>query len=252
MTSSRDRFLDTVRAAVRSGAGADAASNDEVSAISAVSDVDERAADVLEYAARDRHGLLLQLRESAERAGAVVSIAGSVEEAAEYIVSVTRNVEARSVVRSGHEVLDRMGIDDALASAGVEVSVSAAPEHDDRQSRPAELREHAARADIGITGVDYAIAETGSCVIVPRPGVSRAVSLLPPVHVAVVEAGQVLPSLDELFLLRRSDFLNGTMGSYMNIITGPSRSADIEYTIVKGVHGPGEVHLVLLDEGPEA
>ena len=84
----------------------------------------------------------------------------------------------------------------------------------------------------------------------PGPGVSRAVSLLPPVHVAIVEAGRVLPSLDELFTLRRSDFLNGTMGSYMNIITGPSRSADIEYTIVKGVHGPGEVHLVLLDEGP--
>ena len=251
MASPRDQFLDTVRSALWSGAGEDASPGARVSAISAASDVDARAAAVLEQAATDSRGLLPQLKDSAERAGAVVSMVRSLEEATEYVISVTRNIEARSVVRSGHDVLDRLGIDDALAAAGVEVTESSAPEHGDRQSRRAELRERAARADIGITGVDYAIAETGSCVIVPRPGVSRAVSLLPPVHVAVVETGRVLPSLDELFTLRRSDFLNGRMGSYMNIITGPSRSADIEYTIVKGVHGPGEVHLVLLDEGLE-
>ena len=251
MTSPRDKFLDTVRAAVRSGAGADAASSSEASAISAASDVDGRAADVLQQTAVDRCDLLLQLRESAERAGAIVSVVHSPEEAAEYIVSVTRNIEARSVVRSGHDVIDRLGIDAVLTEAGVEVTESSTPDQGDRLSKRDEIRERAAGADIGITGVDYAIAETGSCVIIPRTGVSRAVSLLPPVHVAVVEAGQVLPSLDELFLLRRSDFLNGTMGSYMNIITGPSRSADIEYTIVKGVHGPGEVHLILLDERPE-
>ena len=244
--------MDTVRSALRSGAGADVDSDSRASAISASpSDVDERAEDVLRRAARDQHGLLLQLKGSAERAGAVVSMARSIGEATEYVVSIVRNIEARSVVRSGHEVLDRLDIDGALAAAGVEVTVSAAPCDGDRQSGREGLRERAARADIGITGVDYAIAETGSCVIVPRQGVSRAVSLLPPVHVAVVEAGCVLPSLDELFVLRRSDFLHGKMGSYMNIITGPSRSADIEYTIVKGVHGPGEVHLVLLDEGQE-
>ena len=94
--------------------------------------------------------------------------------------------------------------------------------------------------------MDYAIAETASCVLLARKGVSRVVSLLPPVHIAVVESGQVLPSLDELFTLRRQDFMRGDLGSYMNLISGPSRSADIEYKIVTGVHGPGEVHMVLL------
>ena len=244
--------MDTVRSALRSGAGADVDSSGEASAISAApSDVHERAEAVLRQTARDKHDLLLQLRASAERAGAVVLVARSIEEATESVVSIVRNIEARSVVRSGHDVLDRLGIDAALAAAGVEVTESAAPRGGGAKSGREELRYLAARADVGITGVDYAIAETGSCVIVPRPGVSRAVSLLPPVHVAVVEAGRVLPSLDELFVLRRNDFLHGKMGSYMNIITGPSRSADIEYTIVKGVHGPGEVHLVLLDEGTE-
>ena len=109
-----------------------------------------------------------------------------------------------------------------------------------------ELRAMAERADIGITGVDYAIAETGTCVLIPSAGVSRLVSLLPPVHIAIVTRGQVLPSLDELFTLRRRNFLDGKLGSYMNLITGPSRSADIEYTLVTGVHGPGEVHMVLV------
>ena len=101
-------------------------------------------------------------------------------------------------------------------------------------------------AGMGLTGVDYAIAETGSAVIVARQGASRLVSLLPPVHVAIVEHGQALPSLDELFALLRERFGAGDVESYMNIITGPSRSADIEYQLVTGVHGPGEVHMVIV------
>ena len=168
------------------------------------------------------------------------------QEAGECIQTVARDLEARSVVRSIHDILDRTDVDAVLSADGVQVVLMAQEGDSDKESQRQSLRERAAGADIGITGVDYAIAETGSCVIVPRAGVSRLVSLLPPVHIAVVEAGQVLPSLDDLFLLRRRDFLQGELGSYMSIISGPSRSADIEYTIVKGVHGPGEVHLVLL------
>ena len=84
------------------------------------------------------------------------------------------------------------------------------------------------------------------CVIIPQTGVSRLASLLPPVHIALVRRGQTLPSLDELFTLRRADFAADALGSYMNLITGPSRTADIEYQIITGVHGPGEVHMVLI------
>ena len=75
---------------------------------------------------------------------------------------------------------------------------------------------------------------------------SRLVSLLPLVHIAIVRKGQVLPSLDELFVLRRRELLAHEGPSYMNIISGPSRSADIEQTIVREIHGPGNVHTVLL------
>ena len=111
-----------------------------------------------------------------------------------------------------------------------------------------QLRDVITDSDLGITGVDYAVAETGSVVVLPRAGLSRLVSVVPPVHVAIVRPQEILESLDDLFLLRAHEFhqRGGDMGSYLNFITGPSRTADIEQTLVVGVHGPKEVHLVLL------
>ena len=70
---------------------------------------------------------------------------------------------------------------------------------------------------------------------------------------AIVERHQVYETLDDLFALRRLAFQEGRgdIGSYMSFISGPSRTADIEQTLVVGVHGPKEVHLVLLDSAKE-
>ena len=87
-------------------------------------------------------------------------------------------------------------------------------------------------------------------VVLPRQGLSRLVSVVPPVHVAIVRPSNVVGTLDDLFTLRRLEYVRngGEMGSYLNFITGPSRTADIEQTIVVGVHGPREVHMVLLNK----
>ena len=192
--------------------------------------------------------LLAELEVSAAQAGWQVHRAASTVEASEYVATLAAGLEARSVVCTTHSVLDRLGLAALLAESGRELHTIAmngtGAEPPDAQR--AEHRERAIAADMGVTGVDYAIAETGSCAIVARKGVSRLASLLPPVHVAVVERGQVLPSLDELFALRRHSHAQGDAGSYMNIISGPSRSGDIEQTLVTGVHGPREVHMVLL------
>ena len=182
-------------------------------------------------------------------AGWNVARASDARAAGEYILKLAQDIEARSAVYSLDPIVRTAIAEADFDTAGIETVPVALDRDDpdsDEETDRARLRSVMEAADIGVTGVDYAIAETGTCVIIPRRGVSRLVSLLPPVHVAIVERGQVLPSLDELFTLRRDDFINGDFGSYMNLITGPSRTADIEYTIVTGVHGPGEVHMVLV------
>jgi L-lactate dehydrogenase complex protein LldG len=108
-----------------------------------------------------------------------------------------------------------------------------------------ELRAACAGADIGITSVDYALAATGSFVMISSPQEARLVSLLPPAHIAIIPRSRLLANLDELLsiLPRPAD-----QTSSMVLITGPSRTADIEQVLVRGVHGPGEVYAVIVDE----
>ena len=211
--------------------------------------VESRARRVADHIAARADELMDLVEHTAAEAAWNVFRAQSALDAANYIRRVAQDVEARTMLRSTHSALDALNIEAAMHGTGISLQVMALGDEEQegaKEGTRGELRQKAVAADIGITGVDYVIAETGSAVLLPRKGVSRVISLLPPVHIAVVESGQVLPSLDELFTLRRQAFLNGNLGSYMNLISGPSRSADIEYQLVTGVHGPGEVHMVLL------
>ena len=211
--------------------------------------VQVRAQSVADDVAARADELMGLMERSAAEAAWNVYRTKSPGDAARYIRQVAQDIEARTMLRSTHSVLEAIDIESAMHGTGISLEVMALGDDDQgdaRETRRTDFRQKVIAADIGITGVDYAIAETGSAVLLPRKGVSRVVSLVPPVHIAVVESGQVLPSLDELFTLRRQDFLDGDIGSYLNLISGPSRSADIEYQLVTGVHGPGEVHMILL------
>jgi L-lactate dehydrogenase complex protein LldG len=115
----------------------------------------------------------------------------------------------------------------------------------------ARLRAAAAAADLGVTGVDLAIAETGSLVLVSGPGRPRSTSLLPPVHVALLERAALVESLEQAGLALEAWHAGAAPapGGAINVITGPSRTADIELTLTRGVHGPREVHVVFVAEG---
>lgn len=106
-----------------------------------------------------------------------------------------------------------------------------------------ELRELCATSALGITCADYALADTGTLVMISSREEARLVSLLPPAHVAIVPRERVLTGLDEL-LTRLPHPAEQT--SSMVLITGPSRTADIEQILVRGVHGPGEIHVVVV------
>ena len=97
----------------------------------------------------------------------------------------------------------------------------------------------------GVSRALYGLADTGSVVLASSPDEPRARSLLPAVHVSLLDEDRILPGLAELF-----DALGGELPSALAIVTGPSRSADIEQKLVVGVHGPGEVHVVLQPSAP--
>lgn len=175
--------------------------------------------------------------------------AETVEDVGDLIARICRDIGAESALRSGHEVLDEAGIGPALDRVGVELSDMTLQDEmtdDVRVEQRTAHRQEVFKTDVGITGGDYVIAETGTLVIHPKKGVSRLTSLAPPVHIAVMRRGQVLPSLDELFLLEHVDIHSGDRHTAMNLISGPSRTGDIEATIVHGIHGPVETHIVLV------
>ncbi len=243
--SERGEFLSTVRGALGCfGVGAP----EKVPSATALSDdtiaVELRAQNILEDAKGRADELIDALAVSAAAAEWKVARVSSLVDAKQYVVDLVGSLEARSVVRSAQEVVEKLVLESVLPPLGVALTTMALDGPDDEQR--ANLRERAISADLGVTGVDYAIVETGSCVLLASEEVSRLVALTPPVHLAIVQRGQVLPSLDELFTLRRREALVEGTSSYMNIISGPSRSGDIDQTIVTGVHGPREVHMVLL------
>jgi L-lactate dehydrogenase complex protein LldG len=95
--------------------------------------------------------------------------------------------------------------------------------------------------EAGVSEALYGLADTGSVVLAASPEEPRARSLLPFVHVSLLREERILPGLEELF-----EAVGDELPSALAIVTGPSRSADIEQTLVVGVHGPGEVHVVLV------
>jgi L-lactate utilization protein LutC len=153
--------------------------------------------------------------------------AASAAEVRDYVARVTGE---RKTIASNAPFLRECGITDLPNVTGGVTSRE-------------ELRELCATADFGITSADYALADTGTLVMLASPREARLISLLPPVHIAVIPRDRILTGIDELFTVLPSP---SEQTSSMVLITGPSRTADIEQILVRGVHGPGEIHAVVV------
>ncbi len=99
---------------------------------------------------------------------------------------------------------------------------------------------------VGISGCFCAIAETGTLMLLSGPETPATVSLLPETHIALVQVGRIVATMEDAFALLRAE--RGGIPRAINFISGPSRTGDIEQTIVLGAHGPCRVHLVLIGD----
>lgn len=244
----RSEFLDTVRRALGRDAPIDDVRVSESTALSdAPSEVERRIESIVRMQEAAADQLTNELSASAQEAGWIVErvVHGL---AAQCVRRIADALGAANVLRSGHSVLDEIGLDAAFEGSPIAVEKIAYEQScTPLDAQRATFRQKMLDADVGVTGVAYAVAETGSVAITAGNGVSRLISLLPPVHVAVVLPSQILPSLDELFTILRGDFLERGSLDYTNIISGPSRSADIDQTLIQGMHGPREVYMVIVD-----
>ena len=158
----------------------------------------------------------------------------------------------KSVAAWQHPLVDALDLEPLLSARQV-AYFTALPATSAAKTRlgPA-IRQGLETAFVGITSADYCLAETATLVLKTGPARARAVSLLPTIHVAVIELRQVIGNLAELFALLKSGSKKPCygLGNCLTLITGPSKTADIELTMVHGAHGPREVYLYVIT--PEA
>ncbi len=161
----------------------------------------------------------------------VEALAGKAVRTSDPCAWVAEAIRGKTAVASNAPFLAQCGI---TGLAGVRSGIT----------DPEELRELCATADVGITGADYVLADTGTLVMLSSGREARMISLLPPAHLAVVERERILTGLDELLTVLPNPAVET---SSMVLITGPSRTADIEQILVRGVHGPGQITVVIAD-----
>jgi L-lactate dehydrogenase complex protein LldG len=161
--------------------------------------------------------------------------------AIEAVLAFLRERDASQVLAWDAEWLNCPGLAPAMAAAGITLESCWLPaDPDARKARLAALDP----VPVGLTGAVAGLADTGSLAVISGPGRGRMASLLPPAHIAVLRAAQIVPSLSH-FLASHADAADA--GSNLVFITGPSRTGDIEMTLSRGVHGPGVVHVVVIE-----
>lgn len=176
------------------------------------------------------------------------STAAELDEILRTIIDGSQTVE---VVLTRNPLMGQLGLTEKLRAwgkFGLPWAAESAGTPD--ASNEKEFRARCFSAGVGISGVDFALAETGSLVLSSQTEGCQLASLAPPVHVALYLRSQVLSSLDDILerMPLRSHRGATAPGRSTVFITGPSRTADIEQILIRGVHGPRAVHAILVEE----
>jgi L-lactate dehydrogenase complex protein LldG len=241
--TTKTEFLARIRRSMPPGQGGVTAARSERPARPA------EAAEIMRRQLSERwRDTLERFRAEFEGVGGVFHRVTTAAEVPGLIARLAGEQQAQRVI-SWHA--DALGADWSapLRAAGLTVDPMPPGAIGDEGARPA-LRRLIADADLGVTGADLAVAETGSLVLISGAGRPRSTSLLPACHVAVFGRTALVESLAQVGVFLEAwhrDAVPAWRGGAINMITGPSRTADIELTLTRGVHGPKELHAVFVD-----
>ena len=178
--------------------------------------------------------LIQQMRERAEAVQAIVSIIGTIKEACQYAVAITKKQGGRTIVAAGLKTKEQGYLKNECESSGLRLLEF-------------PLRPHANEIHTSLTIVDGGVAETGTLVLDSTSEDVRIATMLAETHVAVLPALKIKPDTTA-FENELNAVLKADVPSYTAFITGASRTADIERVLAIGVHGPQELHILIIKE----
>lgn len=184
--------------------------------------------------ASDNGDLVSMFVDRADQIGLIVHRVRSTTVVSRLLV-LLQELEAERIGLSTSSLSCQLNLDEALRASGrVVVDWTATSGLEDQFD-----------LDVGITGVEAALAESGTIICCSGPGRSRGLSLVPPCHVALVAESDILPDMIDYWALLYDQKIE--LPSSIVFITGPSKTADLEGTLVHGVHGPRVVHVLLVE-----
>ena len=180
---------------------------------------------VITPASLDIQTLTENFKANVESVGGKCTVVNSEAEAAAKILEVVSSIGAKTIAISDAGIVKRL-----VEHAGIPVTENAS-------------KEYLFGSDLGITSAQWAIAETGTLVLESGRESHRLTSLIPPVHLCILNAGNILQTLGEIL-----ETTSKELSAAVTFITGASRTSDIELTLAIGVHGPGELHVIIITD----
>ena len=152
--------------------------------------------------------------------------------------------DKKQIAAWNHPLIRDLNLPEVLKDTGIPVKLTDQTHAHDRE----KLRQWIFNAYIGITSADFCLADSATLVLKTRAGQDRSVSLVPSIHIAVIGLEQILGSLKALYYILDNDpkHVKEGLTPCLTLISGPSKTADIEATMVHGAHGPREVHLFVV------
>jgi len=183
--------------------------------------------------------LVAQFQQELEALKGHVYLLDDVEETAETILNILQQHNTDNIISWGDNDLGLDNLQQVLGESGVKFTGSKLPETAD--GRQAQLNE-IDPVFVGLTGAQGALADTGAIGLLSGAERGRLASLAPPVHIALLRKETIHPSLPAFLAAHEGATAES---SNLVFIAGPSRTGDIEMTLSIGVHGPGEIHVII-------
>jgi L-lactate dehydrogenase complex protein LldG len=193
---------------------------------------------------------LAKFESELERVGGIAYRVTNFEELDAVFVKIMRMVETQSVVLSRNPLLAEVRAGERLTALNMFVTSYSQGSGLGETNSLSDFTKASFEAGAGVTGVDFVLAETGTLVLSSATEGVQVASLAPPIHIALYRRRQLVGSLDEVLAgLNISASKDTTVpGRSVVFVTGTSRTADIEQILIRGVHGPREMHAILIED----